>query len=60
MERRNAESWDEARLERLAMRYLEYRKEMWSGLADKLGERWQVVEAKVCNPHLATSLQPIV
>lgn len=47
MEQRNAEEWDGVKLETLAQMYMEVRKEMWSVLADRLGEKWQTIEAKV-------------
>ncbi|KAI9849475.1 MAG: hypothetical protein M1837_004095 [Sclerophora amabilis] len=46
MERRNAEDWDADKLESLAKEYLNLRKDMWSMLANQVGEKWQVVEAK--------------
>jgi hypothetical protein len=47
MERRNAEEWDGVKLESIATEYMEVRKQMWSILADRVGEKWQLVEAKV-------------
>ena len=47
MERRNAESWDGARIEDLARAYLESREEMWKLVAQRVGEKWQTVEQKV-------------
>jgi len=47
MEQLNAEDWDGVKLETLAQMYVEVRKEMWSVLADRLGEKWQTIEAKV-------------
>jgi hypothetical protein len=47
MEKRNAEDWDGIKLERLAVEYMAVKKEMWSMLAIRLGEKWQNVEAKV-------------
>ena len=47
MERRNAESWDGARVEDLARAYLDSREQMWKLVADRVGEKWQTVEAKV-------------
>ncbi|KAF2087667.1 hypothetical protein K490DRAFT_65509 [Saccharata proteae CBS 121410] len=47
MARRNAEEWDGGvRLETLATEYMNVRKEMWSILGDRIGEKWQVVEMK--------------
>lgn len=47
IERRHVDDWDNAKLELLAQEYLACRKEMWEMLADRLGERWNVIEAKV-------------
>ncbi|KAK7526748.1 uncharacterized protein IWZ02DRAFT_366675, partial [Phyllosticta citriasiana] len=46
MERRNAEDLDGFKLEMLAQEYMNVRKEMWSLLAERVGEKWAVVEAK--------------
>ena len=50
MERRNAESWDGARVEDLARAYLESREDMWKLVANRVGEKWQTVEQKVRFP----------
>lgn len=47
IERRHVDDWDNRKLELLAQEYLACRKEMWEVLAARLGERWNVVEAKV-------------
>jgi len=47
MERRSHDDWDHTRLEALATAYMECRKEMWSHIAERMGERWTTVEAKV-------------
>lgn len=47
MERKGADDWDNRKLERLAKEYMSMRKEIWSGLAARTGEKWNVVEAKV-------------
>jgi hypothetical protein len=47
MERQNAEQWDGVKLNDLAQAYMEVRREMWSILASKVGEKWTVVETKV-------------
>jgi hypothetical protein len=47
IERRHVDDWDNQKLELLAQEYLACRKEMWEMLAARLGERWNVVEAKV-------------
>ena len=48
MERRNADDWDGLKLETLAKHYMGMRREIWSGLASVTGEKWNVVEQKVC------------
>lgn len=50
MERRNAEDWGGPKLETLAREYMMVRREMWSVLADRVGEKWQVIESKVRFP----------
>ncbi len=47
MEKRSAEDWDANKMDNLAKAYLDLRKEMWGMLAERVGEKWQVVEAKV-------------
>lgn len=47
MEKRNSEDWDGVKLEELAVAYNQVKKEMWTILADRLGEKWQIIEAKV-------------
>ena len=48
MEKQNVnDSFGEARMETLAKEYLEVREQMWGVLADRLGEKWQLVESKV-------------
>ncbi|OCK82140.1 hypothetical protein K432DRAFT_403149 [Lepidopterella palustris CBS 459.81] len=46
MERRNAEDWDGVKLEMLAREYMNVRREMWSILASRVGEKWTMVETK--------------
>ncbi|TEA10672.1 hypothetical protein C8034_v009062 [Colletotrichum sidae] len=46
MERKGADDWDNRKLERLAKEYMSMRKEIWSGLAARTGEKWNVVESK--------------
>ncbi|KAI8937788.1 hypothetical protein NX059_005486 [Plenodomus lindquistii] len=46
MERQNAEQWDGVKLDVLAQAYMEVRREMWSILAARVGEKWQLVETK--------------
>jgi hypothetical protein len=48
VERRNADDWDGLKLENLAKSYMNMRREIWSGLALQTGEKWNVVEQKVC------------
>lgn len=47
VEHRTHEDWTLKRLDTLAVEYMELRKEIWAPLAVKIGERWNVVEAKV-------------
>lgn len=47
MERRGADDWDARKMQTLAKEYMSMRKEIWSGLAARTGEKWSVVEAKV-------------
>ncbi|KAF4436795.1 myb family transcription factor [Fusarium austroafricanum] len=46
LERKGADDWDSLKLQRLAKEYMAMRKEIWSGLAARTGEKWNVVEAK--------------
>lgn len=47
IEKRNAaDSWDGTKVGNLAKAYNEVREQMWSMLADRVGERWSVVESK--------------
>ncbi|EGR48275.1 uncharacterized protein TRIREDRAFT_4124 [Trichoderma reesei QM6a] len=46
MERRGADDWDARKMQTLAKEYMSMRKEIWSGLAARTGEKWSVVEAK--------------
>ena len=55
MERRSQEDWERPRLEALASSYLACRREIWTLLGERMGERWSVVEAKV-RPHLRGGL----
>ncbi len=47
MDRRNSDDWDALKLETLGREYMANRKEIWGPLAEKCGEKWAVVEAKV-------------
>ncbi|KAH8655968.1 hypothetical protein BGZ61DRAFT_372837 [Ilyonectria robusta] len=46
MERKGSDDWDNQKLQRLAREYMSMRKEIWSGLAARTGEKWNVVEQK--------------
>lgn len=48
MERKASDDWDNVKSEALAKHYMDMRKEIWSGLAAATGEKWTVVEQKVC------------
>ena len=48
MERRGQNDFDTRRLERLSSEYMSMRKEIWQPLAQRCGEKWNVVEAQVC------------
>ena len=48
--RNNADNWDGVKMDKLSKAYLELREQMWRILADRVGEKWQSVEAKVCRP----------
>ncbi|KAI1841088.1 hypothetical protein JX265_013920 [Neoarthrinium moseri] len=52
MERKGADDWDTRKLERIAKEYMSMRKEIWQPLASKVGEKWNVVEAKCMNNGL--------
>ena len=47
MEKRSQESWDDGLDDDLASAYLEAREDMWKMVSDRVGEKWQLVEAKV-------------
>lgn len=55
MERRNANDWDGVKFETLALEYINMRKELWTPLANKLGEKWTVVEQKVSSLLVGTA-----
>ena len=46
-ERRDADDWDTRKFQRLAKEYMSMRKEIWTPLAARTGEKWSVVEQKV-------------
>ncbi|RMY54040.1 hypothetical protein D0865_04942 [Hortaea werneckii] len=54
IERRHVEDWDAEKLELLAREYMICRREMWETLANRIGERWAVVEAKCMEKGLRT------
>ncbi|KAI6792101.1 hypothetical protein KC361_g6930 [Hortaea werneckii] len=54
IERRHVEDWDAEKLELLAHEYMMCRREMWETLANRIGERWAVVEAKCMEKGLKT------
>lgn len=45
-ERKGADDWDTRKLERLSKEYMSMRKEIWAPLAQRCGEKWNVVEQK--------------
>lgn len=47
VERRGIHDYSGRRLEMVASEYMNMRKEIWSGLADRVGMKWEVVEALV-------------
>ena len=50
MEKRSsADSWDNVKNQKLAKAYMDVREQMWKILADRVGEKWQTVENKVCS-----------
>jgi len=46
VERRGIRNFDSRRLGRVAKEYMALREQMWTPLAERVGERWQDVEAK--------------
>lgn len=52
MERKGSDDWDKRKLQRLAKEYMGMRREIWSGLAERTGEKWMVVEQKVKQSRL--------
>ena len=59
VEKRNVEDWDAQKRGQLAQEYLRMRREVWEPLAEKMGVKWTVVEAKVrsmCSSRTITSL----
>lgn len=54
MERKGADDWDNRKLQQMAKEYMGMRKEIWSGLAARTGEKWNVVEQKVRDAGVTT------
>ncbi|KAK5659463.1 hypothetical protein OQA88_664 [Cercophora sp. LCS_1] len=54
VERRGVYDYDARRLERISKEYMTMRKEIWSGLAARVGEKWSVVEAQCMSAGLRT------
>ncbi|KAK6193994.1 hypothetical protein LQW54_011883 [Pestalotiopsis sp. IQ-011] len=52
MERKGADDWDVRKFEKIAKEYMSMRKEIWQPLAHKVGEKWNVVEARCMNSGL--------
>lgn len=50
MSRKSDDDWEDRKLERLGKEYMSMRKELWTGLAQRVGEKWNIVEHKV-RPH---------
>lgn len=46
--RRATDTWQGPKIEALAQAYYEVHEQMWQILADRVGEKWQDVENKVC------------
>ncbi|KAI0381134.1 hypothetical protein F5Y04DRAFT_84635 [Hypomontagnella monticulosa] len=51
-EHKDTSDWENRKLERLANEYMKMRKEIWQPLAQQVGEKWMVVEAKCMNNGL--------
>ena len=51
MERLSSKTREGVKMETLAQVYCDVRDQMWEILADRLGEKWQIVEAKVYIPE---------
>ncbi|KAK3357949.1 hypothetical protein B0T25DRAFT_499625 [Lasiosphaeria hispida] len=54
MERRGVYDYDARKLERIAKEYMTMRRQIWSGLAARVGEKWHVVEAQCMSAGLRT------
>lgn len=58
-EKRDADDWDNRKFQRLAKEYMAMRKEIWSGLAARTGEKWNVVEQKVLSKSFLPFLRDV-
>ncbi|KAG6009188.1 hypothetical protein E4U21_003041 [Claviceps maximensis] len=45
VERKSEDDWDSKKMQLLGKEYQNMRKEIWSGIAARMGEKWEVVEA---------------
>jgi hypothetical protein len=54
MERKGVYDYDARKFERIAKEYMGMRKQIWSGLAARVGEKWPVVEAQCMSTGLRT------
>jgi len=54
VERRGVYDYDARRFERIATEYMAMRRHMWTPLADRLGERWDIVEGQCMAAGLRT------
>ncbi|MCJ1455961.1 hypothetical protein MMC28_006318 [Mycoblastus sanguinarius] len=52
--RNNADDWEGVKMEALAKAYVEVREQMWKLLGDRVGEKWETVEAKCMEKGLKT------
>lgn len=51
VERRGIQDYSARKMEMVANEYMNMRKEIWSGLAERVGMKWEIVEAMVrCGP----------
>ena len=57
-DRKRSEDWDSAKIERLARRYCEQRREIWEGLAEPEDD-WEIAEFKVSGAERRRSRWPI-
>ena len=59
-ERKDAEKTNSIDIEKLTKNYLDVREEMWKLVADRVGEKWQIVEAKVSYISLPFNHKPYI